>query len=493
VIVYREQKRLVRTRDAIAVAEAASGFERLMAWGEIEAALADALCPERDDDLAIQPRHCDAFAEIEISVPEGFAYYALDPELYRIAARRFLEDARPARVAVIGIRSIGTTLAAVVESELRARGVAAESWTVRPRGHPWNRELRITDRLARRWREWPGWFAIVDEGPGLSGSSFASVAECLSGLGVPDERIVFLPSWQTDGSGFVSETARRRWQRHRRYTADFEELGLFPGARELSAGRWREMCGTWPAVQPQHERRKYLCGDRLFKFAGYGRYGREKLERAHRLSAFTTPALGFENGFLEMRWVPGRPARLCPGLIQRAAEYLAFLRREFRTGEPADTGPLAEMIACNTGEPWPGPLPEEEAVVLDGRMLPHEWIETADGFHKTDALDHHDDHFFPGPHDIAWDVAAFAAETSAGEAFVEHYRSQSGDHEIAARLPFYRAAYLAFRLGYADLAVRALAGTEEAARFDRERARYCRALDARGNGECPTTRSRLSA
>ncbi len=491
-IVYREQKRRVRTADALAAAEAASGFERLMAWGEIEAAIADALCPECDDDLPIgRPWACPT--EIEISAPEGFAYYALDPELYRIAARRFLEDARPACVAVIGIRSIGTTLAAVVEGELRARGVAAESWTVRPRGHPWSRELRVTERLARRWREWNGPFAIVDEGPGLSGSSFASVAEYLSGIGVAEGRVVFFPSWDTGGSSFVSEAARQRWQRHRRYTAEFEELGLFPGARDLSAGRWRELCGTWPAAQPQHERRKYLCGDRLFKFAGYGRYGREKLERARRLGAFTTPALGFDNGFLEMRWVPARPARICRELIERAAEYLAWVRREFRTGKPAEAAPLAEMIACNTGEPWRGPLPEGEAVALDGRMLPHEWIETRDGLVKTDALDHHDDHFFPGPQDIAWDVAAFAVETGAGEGFVERYRRESGDRNIAARLPFYRAAWLAFRLGYADLAARALAGTEEAARFGRERARYRATLEALGSGGWARKTGRLSA
>ncbi len=471
-IVYREQRKRVRTADVLARIARSTGLEREIEAGEFAAGLADAFCPECDDELDPRPLP----AEIEISVPEGFAYYAVDPELYRMAARRFAAEARPHHVAVIGIRSIGVTLAAVVESELRSLGIHAQSWTVRPRGHPWNRELRIGPRLERRWREFPGCFAIVDEGPGLSGSSFACVAEFLSRIGVPDGRIVFFPSWQTDGSNFVSEFARRRWPRHRQYTAAFEELHLFDGARDLSAGNWRAVRGLWPAVQPQHERRKYLQDGRLHKFAGYGRYGGERLERAHRLAAFTPAPLGLERGFLITPWVKGAPVHLCTRFLDHAARYLAFLRREFRLGRAADAQPLAEMIANNTGRPWCGPLPAAEAVALDARMLPHEWLETAGGYLKTDALDHHDDHFLPGPQDIAWDLAAFAVEFgSGGEYLLERYRRESGDRTIASRLPFYRAAYLAFRLGYADLAIESLGGCADATRFRWERARYAAA------------------
>ncbi len=468
-IVYREQRHRVRTADKLARIARSTGLERQIEAGELAAGLADAFCPECDDEFDPRPLP----AEIEISVPEGFAYYAVDPELYRMAARRFAAEARPGPVAVIGIRSIGTTLAAVVESELRRLGIPAQSWTVRPRGHPWNRELRIGPRLLRRWREFPGCFAIVDEGPGLSGSSFACVAEFLSRIGVSDRRIAFFPSWQTDGANFISAAARQRWPRHRQYTAAFEELQLFDGARDLSAGNWRAVRGLWPAVQPQHERRKYLRDGRLYKFAGYGRYGRETLERAHRLAAFTPAPLGLENGFLITPWVEGAPVRLSTRFLHHAARYLAFLRREFSLGRAAGVESLAGMVAINTGRPWPGPLPAAEAVALDARMLPHEWLETAGGYLKTDALDHHDDHFFPGPQDIAWDLAAFEVEFGRGAGYLlERYQRESGDRTIAARLPFYRAAYLAFRLGYAGLAVESLGACADAARFRRQRARY---------------------
>ena len=105
---------------------------------------------------------------MDVSVPEGFAYYALDPELYRMAALRFAAEAALHRVAVIGIRSIGAPLSAVVEAELRARAAAKRNrGTVRPHGHPWDRRLRIASGLERAWRAWDGVFAVVDEGPGV--------------------------------------------------------------------------------------------------------------------------------------------------------------------------------------------------------------------------------------------------------------------------------------------------------------------------------------
>ena len=113
------------------------------------------------------------------------------------------------------------------------------------------------------------------------------------------------------------------------------------------------------------------------------------------------------------------------------------------------------MIAINTGNPWPGPTPEARPVALDARMMPHEWLQTSRGWLKADALEHHDDHFYPGPQDIAWDLAGFSIEFDldrTGEHYLlERFTRLSGDR-AAARLPFYRAAYLAFRLGYTAMA-----------------------------------------
>ena len=78
---------------------------------------------------------------------------------------------------MIGIRSIGTSLAAVVA----AAGKGETSASVRPGGHPFARTLsigvRMTGKLlvaadAKGTRR--PLFAVVDEGPGLSGELAAA-------------------------------------------------------------------------------------------------------------------------------------------------------------------------------------------------------------------------------------------------------------------------------------------------------------------------------
>ena len=497
-IVYREQKRQVRMADALRrIAGAADPVERLIETGEVAAGVADALSPEFDSDLP--PLHAlPGLPEtVTISVPEGFAYYALYPEMYRLAARAFQRERRPGHVAVIGIRSIGATLGTVVADELAAAGCEVHRWTVRPRGHPFERRLAIAPDLDARWRALCGDdFAVVDEGPGMSGSSFAAVAEHLSGLGIPDERIALFPSWQADAAAFVSETARRRWPRHRKYVVPFEDLHLFDGARDLSGGEWRAAVydceADYPPAQPRHERRKYLRGAVLWRFAGLGRYGRETLERARSLAeaGFAPTVEGLDCGFLGTRWIAGRPvARREPDpvLLETMARYLAFLHREFP--RPRASAGLEEMIRVNVeeglGAAWAAQLgdleePDGPACAVDNRMFPHEWLATAAGYVKTDATDHHDDHFYPGPRDIAWDLAAaiveFAWTSAQAECLIARYAALSGDREIRRRRPFYRLAWLAFRLGYADMAAAALGAAPDAARFRERRAWYAALL-----------------
>ena len=129
-------------------------------------------------------------------------------------------------------------------------------------------------------------------------------------------------------------------------------------------------------------------------------------------------------------------------------------------------------------------------VWLDGRMLPHEWLRTPAGYVKTDGVGHGDDHFFPGPQNTAWDVAAFSLEFRLDEpttrAFAGAVSARTGDAGLAGRLPFFVAAYAAFRLGYASLAAGTLAGTPDGDGFTREARRSAARLRAelgRGAGE----------
>jgi hypothetical protein len=233
-------------------------------------------------------------------------------------------------------------------------------------------------------------------------------------------------------------------------------------------------------VNPRHERRKFLRADPphiVAKFAGFGSRGRQAFERSLALhdAGFTPAPLQFENGFLFTAFSRGTPvSHPTAPLARRIAEYLQFLPISSTPAVSFDT--LAEMIETNLAEALDlnaSPIRAMRSLIedaptyeLDGRMLAHEWIETSSGFLKTDAVDHFDDHFFPGPQDIAWDVAAAAIEFSLDESFLQNFNA-----DIQRRVPFYKLAYSAFRLGYCRMSESSV-DHEDAARFRAVAARY---------------------
>ncbi len=453
---------------------------------------------------------------LNVRVPQGYAYYSLYPEAYLEAARRFSTEVRPRRVTCIGIRSVGTSLSSVVSAALAQRRCVVQSYTVRCHGHPLDRRLSLDPVLEERFRmAGDRYFLIVDEGPGLSGSSMCSVAQKLADLGVPDERIFFFPSRDVDAAQLLSPAARDRWPRHRKYMVSFEDLWLESGrlARSLpqgelvdiSGGKWRCLFfrdeSRYPAVHPGHERRKYLCLERplapaglgvlpplylegpggktpplMLKFAGLGRYGRLAYDRAKLLSeaGFHPPVLGLTNGFLFMEFVHGRPMgveKIDAVFLDRVVRYLAHLSRTPALGAPMSHEELMHMIEVNIteglGASWAGKLaharfngPNDHAGSTDGRMMLHEWLHTDDSYLKTDSVDHQNDHFSPGCRDIAWDIAACVTEWGLDRPMqnylIGQYRSLVHDDSLTQRLPFYSIAYLAHRLGYATTAMQML-------------------------------------
>lgn len=460
-IVYADKEEAVDTASFRQRAESASDpLERLILRGQFEAGVADALCPEADNivDLnGLLP------ASIVIRPPEGYAFYSLYPEMYQHAALRFAREQRPGACIVIGIRSIGASLSAVVAEAVGA----AIRFTVRPRGHPFDRRVNLGPALEKVIAgATDAWFLVVDEGPGLSGSSFVSVAGKLEELGVPAERIVLFPSHDPDPSSFKSERARANWPRYKKYVEEFRPERFVPsGAADLSGGAWRKACRSEAAVLPGHERRKYLHEKRLWKFSGLAHLGRARYERAKRLTAFCPRPLDFDNGFLISEWVEAEPATLTEGLLDAMARYLAFLRSEFATGRTVRAAGLENMVEVNTGARVRAPV---EGVVIegDGRMLPQEWLYTSRGYIKTDALDHYDDHFFPGCQDVAWDIAGASVEWGfAPEALLDRYLRLQPDAKLYSRIGFYVTAYRAYRWGYCTMAAESLGCTADGNRF----------------------------
>lgn len=450
--------------------------------------------------------------EIGVVVPEGYAFYGVYPEIYLRAGEKLREE-WPGALRVIGIRSIGTSLAAVVA----AAGKGETSASVRPGGHPFARTLslgvRMTGKLlvaADATGTRRPLFAIVDEGPGLSGSSFGAMADWLEEHGVSPEQIVFFPSHRGPLGPRASERHRQRWETARKYVVEFEELFLGPGAawplelwvqdltgpaegplEDLGAGRWREKLfpkKSRPPAHLQQERRKYLlkAGGKtwLLKFAGLGRYGREKLELASELEkgGFIPPVAGLRHGFLVGPWLEGaRPLPLVPdvdreALLDRVARYISFRARRLPGKRGASPEKLLEMATFNVGqalgeeaaEPlaaWRERLPELSSlarpVLTDNRMHAWEWLVTPDGrIWKTDALDHHAANDLVGAQDPAWDLAGAVVELELSDEergrLLEQVERSRRVKTPPDQLRFYTQAYLAFQMGYYTLAAQAV-------------------------------------
>ncbi len=477
-------------------------LDALLRAGELECALADGgygksqtRVAEITDALAAaliqQPAslRCDALSELEVPatfdvpVPEGFAFYALHPLNYSDLAARIARGP----TAVVGIRSIGTTLSAMVRAELRRRGVPATRTTVRPIGHPFDRRLEL-DVPSAAWvaaeRASGSDFWVVDEGPGLSGSSFLSVGEALESAGVARERIRFLCSVEPQPRAMCARDAAARWARFQVHPVASPWRRPAAAVMDISGGQWREGVfrspAEWPASWVQFERLKYLSADRrrLYKFEGFGRFGAEVAARARCIAeaGFGVPARHESDGFYSVPVIAGRPATaatLDRSLLERLAAYCAFRASAFPNSAGGQSQ-LEHMMAWNYFEEFGKELdagwrllPVERPVVVDGRMQPHEWI-AGTWLLKTDAAGHGHDHFFPGPADIAWDLAGAIVEwrlpPEAAEHFLERYRALSGD-DARPRIEPYRLAYTLFRMGYCKMATEAMRGTEEEKRL----------------------------
>jgi hypothetical protein len=541
VLVYRDAGREAVTAEVFgaldrrlrAPMDADAALTILIDAGMLEAALVDAAQPHEDEPscaqaalrafseaagrLVLEPtteRARQALARLEqargfahaktvtMKTPEGYAWYALHPAAYAAAARRFADQNPEGPVTVVGLRSVGTSLAAVAAAALERAGRVVFSMTLRPRGHPFDRRPVLGPELERRLlrqAENGASFLVVDEGPGLSGSSLTGTAQALAALGVSDGRISLMPANDVDGSNFVSESARAAWPRFRRFPAatDLTFPPSLTGTEDLSGGLWRRRLGLRGVpVAPQHERIKRLDepAGTLWRFGGLGCFGEATRERASAAAqaGFSPTVLDLKDGFLALSFIEGRPLRVRdrPQVIERAVAYLRWVGAERGIGATADLEPLKVMIRRNTELAFGTDgrlaalervaLSPVEAVHVDGRLSPQEWVATADRVLKTDGFDHGDDHFLPGPTDPTWDAAGFAIEWGLDDPAAHAFATAVGGEGMAARLPFHLVAYAAFRLGMTTMSADGVTGADRAglrAQAARYRAVLDRALD----------------
>ena len=489
---------------------------RLVGGGTVDRALPTALTAAR---AALRGR-----GPIRIVHPEGYLFYALFPDLYIElgAAIGTAIGSRPA--VVIGVRSIGTSLSAAVTAGLRAQGYAVQRHTVRPVGDPFAR-LTVPSRQQRdAWQAAASRgaaFIVVDEGPGLSGSSLASVIAALELLRVAADRLHIACAARPASPPMASPEVRAIWRRTRTWAAEdlssgfwaetlpswlATSVGVSPGVvADLSWGAWSiHLPGEVQPAMPQFERRKLLLGDGqrvLAKFAGFGAEGRRKARHLRSLAeeGMVPRYLGHAHGMVLQEWVQGSGplGREDDAPLAAAAEYYAFLRRSFSVAECPDTQALTETVEAIAGK-WfgqilPGDLRPLLAgmrgvAAIEGDQRPErvEWRTASGRILKADAADHYLDHTWARRMDVAFDVAGFSVEFALSPAreseLLSRYAAASGDPCIGTRMPFFRAVYAAHRLATADTAYHAGGGIS--ATLDQQRRRMAASLEAtlRGDG-----------
>lgn len=471
---------------------------------------------------------------LSVSTPEGFAYYNLHPLAFADVLQKVAPF--PQRIAVIGIRSIGTTLSSICSAATRRRGVQAERITVRPTGHPYDRRTEFSPQqleFVRREIFAGAGFLIVDEGPGLSGSSLLSVGEALVRSGVASAKIIFLCSYEPNVEALCAPGGPRRWR-------EFRSIAAAPSAQIrkpveaqiwIGGGEWRghllsqglvSQASCWPASWMSFERAKYLSGSaviatsaasdcRFFKFLGLGHYGEQVFEREERVAAagFAPPPRMESDGYVSYPLISGRPMgaeELTESVLARMAAYCAFRQQNFSARlshiEPAHAGPshldsLQQMAEHNLKElrfEIPVKLTMEHPVLADAHMQPHEWLLTSSGqVLKTDSGGHGDDHFFPGITDIAWDLAGaiieWKMEAEQAATFLEMYRRASRDN-AAPRIAEFIKAYAVFRCAYCMMAAKAVQDTEEQWRLHQAAANYGAVLESKMVEFLPSVRCR---
>jgi hypothetical protein len=452
---------------------------------------------------------------VRVKVPEGFAFYTLYPEHYAKAAAWWVKDhaaAASRRAVVVGVRSIGTSLSAVVARVLAQAGWTVRRLTVRPMGHPYDRRVELPHETANTVKK-TDFGLVVDEGPGQSGSSMAAAAGALVRAGLDRSAIAFFPGHAHGPGHAASDAVRAWWADTPSYVAGLSELafegksltealafhsgGIVVRVEDLSAGAWRSIAypdeRDWPAAFVPFERTRYRAVRRdgssvLWTFAGLASGAEASLARLEALArgGWTVAPLDCACGFVARPWVEGKPLALeqsDAAVLGHIGRYIAATAGPAMTmaEQQASLERLREMLYWNTWESlgeamaertrrWNGLAPERSWPAYgDGWLAPQAWVRRTDGrLIKVDCAGHSMDHTMVGSQPLAWDLAGAMVEwnldgqTAHGEAaspLLKAFVAAGGEMLPVEALAFYRMAYAAFRLGQCVLC----AGTGDAA------------------------------
>jgi len=361
------------------------------------------------------------------------------------------------------LRSIGTTLSAAVAVVLRAAEVAHQRYTVRPFGHPFERRIELPRPFAKDDRA-----LVVDEGPGLSGSSFFAAARALDDCGVLAARQVYFCAHSEPPGKMASPEIRSFWHRAQRYVAsdhasaisssgqlrdtiraelsrEFQgEVVLFD---DLSQGRWRAPAfgdsSSWPAACTAFERPKLLA-----QFAD----GRRVLLKYYGQVLRSQPVTR------QIGWSDTAAARLMAGSGSHVANIHGYVARlwiegELLTASEKSNSVLELLASFLANRSWQ--RMNEESVAADayygvtGTLAPREWIKLPNGaLRKLPETLSGYDHTAIEAEPLGWDLAGAVVEwhltTTEAEQLVALFRARTGFVVGARDLSAHIRRYAAF-------------------------------------------------
>jgi hydroxymethylpyrimidine pyrophosphatase-like HAD family hydrolase len=418
-------------------------------------------------------------------------------DLFQLAQQ--FADAHPDRnrpVLVVGLRTAGSYFAPLVRAWLANAGYTQADWvTFRPTRDLGEDERAVMAELARRGAV----AVIVDEAPNTGGTLAKAVA-AVRKMGFPEHDVTLLvpihatrPDWAS-GPEVVALSGTQTftlppadWRKHRWLTAEqaqgrIAEYFLARGYRRANVVMSPEAQSFNRQLRRSsdekfHTRVKQVFEVRLRdhadvthtrfvigKSVGWGWLGYHAYIAAARLTPFVPPVLGLRDGILYSEWLPS--PQPCGGhdrdrTIAVLASYTAARTARLPLGsDPSQDvergdqhkGMTVLAAALSKASGWKpaailqrarirhalAQMPRPHAVLIDGKMRPHEWILSRRALLKTD-FEHHglgktELNVTDPAYDLAEAILYFRLTPAEERALIERYAAASGDSQLHARL-----------------------------------------------------------
>lgn len=469
-----------------------------------------------------------------LKIPEGFAYNALYPEQYCAATWAFI-GARKAKlqgaVLIVGVRSIGTTLSAIVASALDCAGIDNHRITVRPSGPTNARELVLEKNVLNGVSH----AIVVDEGPWQSGSSMASVGFALERLGLPRSALAFMPSHKNGPGPKATPEVRTMWNEVATFAVPVtapifggrtlrehlnHELANTLGVRAelLPDEDWRrlayESTGDWPPSRGRFATSRYrvatTSGSLALEFGGIATIDGQSMasqalaaSEQRTFGGFAPAPIGMVAGFIARPWLDGvalRKADVDETLLHSLSHYVAAM-----AGTPLDAVTLAaaqlrraDWAARHLADALGDSAGKRAAAYVeagsvlpvawtrasfDYDLAPRCWMRTHEGaLARIGSAATAHGHTVVGVQPVLWDVASLLVEWELGR---KEARIVVGDVEQAlggTRLPrpalrAFMLAYIAFKLGELAACQAEADDAAELSRIHDAIGAYCKQID----------------